>query len=178
MKCWTGLLVALTLAHPVAAEVTSASETGFDIALSETVAASPDAVYDALRNPSKWWNPAHSWSGDAQNLWLDAQAGGCFCEKLPGEGGARGSVQHGRVVMAQPGKLLRLSAALGPLQEQAVTGTLSWALAPADGGTGVTLTYIVAGQVRGGAAALAPAVDAVLAEQLGRLKAHLETPGG
>ena len=84
------------------------------------------SVYRELGQGRRWWDPAHTWSGSARNLKLEPKAGGCFCEKLA-DGG---SVQHGRVIFAQPGKLLRLEGALGPLQDMAVTGVLSFNLAP------------------------------------------------
>jgi len=165
-------LGALLLAAPAVAEVKSATDAGFEVARTETIAADPAAIYAALRTPNKWWNAEHTWSGDAANLWIDAQAGGCFCEKMPD----KGSIQHARIVAALPGKQLRLTGALGPLQAEAVTGTFTWDLKPVDGGTEVTQSYVVGGYVRTGASALAPAVDQVLGEQLTRLKAFIEAP--
>src|SRR5687767_3389952 len=86
----------------------------------------PAPAYRASTRIPAWWDPAHTWSGSAKNLSLEARAGGCFCEKL--EGG--GSVQHARVLFAQPGQMLRLEGALGPLQDMAATGVLSYTLAP------------------------------------------------
>jgi hypothetical protein len=60
----------------------------------------------------------------ARNLSLDRKPGGCFCERLPDGGG----VQHMRVVYTSPDKLLRLSGAIGPLQEAALVGSMSWKL--------------------------------------------------
>src|SRR3546814_2102070 len=86
-----------------------------------------------LRTPDKWWSAEHSWSGDAANFWLDSQAGGCFCEKLPGVAGM-GSVQHARILFAQPNAMMRLSGAFGPLQGEAVTGMLTIQIKPTDAG--------------------------------------------
>lgn len=168
-----GMMLAAAPAH---AEVQAVGDAGFAISHVVTIAAPPDAVYAALKMPAKWWNGAHSWSGDAANLWMDAQAGGCFCETLPGA--TRGSVEHGRIIYAQPGKLLRLTGALGPLQGEAVSATLSWELKPVDGGTQISQSYVVGGYARMGMAAIAPAVDQVLGEQLDRLKTFAETPAG
>ncbi|ODU22473.1 MAG: hypothetical protein ABS87_02030 [Sphingomonas sp. SCN 67-18] len=169
-------LLAVPAGAPALAEVEAVSEVGFSVVHVVTVPATPEAVYAALKMPAKWWGGAHSWSGDAANLWMDAQAGGCFCETLPGA--ARGSVEHGRIIHAAPGRLLRLTGALGPLQGEAVTGTLSWELSAVDGGTRISQSYVVGGHARMGMAAIAPAVDGVLGEQLDRLKAFIETPGG
>jgi hypothetical protein len=109
----------------------------------------------------------HTWSGAAGNLKLDPKAGGCFCEKLP-DGG---SVQHARVIFAQPGKLLRLEGGLGPMQDMAVTGILSFKLEPDGKGTRIRMTYRVAGMLTLPSAQLAPGVDQVMGTQLDRLRA-------
>ena len=67
---------------------------------------------------------------------LKPKPGGCFCEKLV-DGG---SVPHGREILAQAGKILRLESALGPFQAMAVTGERSFALAP--NGTGHRVTML------------------------------------
>jgi hypothetical protein len=81
------------------------------------------------------------------------------------------------VIYVDREKLLRLTGALGPLQEQALTGTLTWALEPAGEGTKLTATYRVAGhaEFEGGLPALAPLVDRVLGEQMERLRLYVET---
>lgn len=112
----------------------------------------------------------HSYSGNAANLSLQLRAGGCFCETLPQAHGEAGSVEHARVIYALPGKQLRLSGALGPLQAEAVTGTLNFDITPHARGARVTLTYVAGGYLRGGGAAIAPVVDKVLGEQLESLK--------
>ena len=50
-----------------------------------------------------------------------------------------------------------------------------WKLTESAGGTQVEWTYTVGGYMPGGLAAIAPAVDAVLAGQLQRLKQFIET---
>ena len=98
------------------------------------------------------------------------RAGGCFCEKL-----ARGgSVQHGRVVHADPEKLLRIDGALGPFQEMAVTGVLTFKLTPEGSGTRITMNYSVSGAIAMDTKKLAPGVDQVMAGQLARLKAFAD----
>jgi hypothetical protein len=79
-------------------------------------------------------------------------------------------VQHAQVVFAQPGKVLRLEGALGPLQDMAVSGVLTFALAPDGPGTRITMTYRVAGILTMDSAKLAPLVDQVMGIQLGRLR--------
>ncbi len=163
---------ALALATPATAEVKSVSAAGFEVENQVTVPVSPTEAYAAMARIGQWWPSDHSWSGAAANMNLEPRAGGCFCEALPESGG---SVEHGRVVFAQPGRLLRLRAALGPLQSEAVTGTLTFTFAPAEGGgTRIVMNYLVGGLIRGpGAEGFAPIVDRVNALQLDGLRAHL-----
>jgi hypothetical protein len=70
------------------------------------------------------------------------------------------------VIYARPGQQLRIAGALGPLQGEAVVGTLTWSLKAAGGGTEITQRYVVGGYVAGGADKYAGPVDQVLAQQL------------
>lgn len=157
-------LVAMTGAANAA--VSETRESGFRIEATVMVDGTPATTYRNLTRVGLWWDPAHTWSGAAKNLKLEPKAGGCFCEKLA-DGG---SVQHGRVIFAQPGKMLRLQAALGPLQGMAVSGVLTFSLAPDGPGTRVTMTYLVAGALTMDSAKLAPLVDQVMGIQLNRLR--------
>lgn len=163
------LTVAFGLASPVHADVKETRENGFVIETTLMSDSSPELVYRQLVKVAGWWDPKHTWSGSAKNLKLDPRAGGCFCEKLA-DGG---SVQHARVIFAQPGKLLRLEGGLGPMQEMAVTGILSFRLAPDGLGTRIRMTYSVAGTLSMESAKLAPLVDEVMGIQLGRLQAFV-----
>jgi len=161
------LSLAALAAGPAQAKVIDESDIGFTVAHTAQVAASPEDVWKMLRLPDKWWSKDHSWSGDAANFWLDSQAGGCFCEKLPGEaGGAMGSVQHARIIFAKPNELMRLSGAFGPLQGEAVTGTLTIQIKKTPTGSAIRFDYVVGGYMRFKVADVAPAVDKVLGEQL------------
>jgi uncharacterized protein YndB with AHSA1/START domain len=167
-------LIALA-ATPASAEVKSANETGFELSYEVMVAKSPEQVWAEIRSPARWWSKDHTYSGDAANLWMDAQAGGCFCEKLAD----KGSVEHARVIFAQPGKTLRLQGAFGPLQAHPVIGIMTFELKPADGGgTAISVSYVLGGRIGmdGGSGAIAPMVDKVLGEQVAGLKALLDAP--
>jgi hypothetical protein len=102
---------------------------------------------------------------------LDLQAGGCWCERW-GDGQ---SVQHGSVILVQPGRVIRLAAALGPLQELATSGVLTIVTTAQDGKTFLRMTYRVAGNADAGLEKLAPVVDQVIGTQYRRLKALAET---
>ena len=153
------------------ADVVDRSPAGFTVKTVVTIAASPERSFRALVDDiGRWWDASHTFSGDAGNLRLDARPGGCFCETLPKGGG----VAHAVVINVVPGELLRVTGALGPLQEHAVIGTLTLQFAAAGQGTTATLTYSVAGSFPGGLEKVAPAVDKVLGDQLQRLKAYVD----
>lgn len=159
-------------AGAVHGEVTSRSAAGFVVVHLLELPVSPQRAYRALTSEiSDWWDAEHSYSGEANGFSLDARAGGCFCEALP-DGG---SVEHMRVVFAAPGRLLRLSGGLGPLQGLGAGGVMDFALeADAEAGTLLRFRYTVGGYVPGGLEGMADAVDAVLAGQLARFAAHLQ----
>lgn len=148
------------------ARVSSNQAGGFTVSHVATVAASPTGIWAQMVHPELWWSKAHSWSGDAANLSLNVGPGGCFCEKLPGGGFA----EHARVIFAAPEKMLRLSGGLGPLQSEAVAGTLTMSLkADPAGGTVIDFAYVVAGAARFDLAEISAAVDGVIGEQHKRL---------
>jgi hypothetical protein len=66
-----------------------------------------------------------------------------------------------------------MSGALGPLQAEALTGTLTWSLRAVPGGTEISSVYLVSGHVRGDTSTYAAPVDAVLRDQLERLRLYL-----
>jgi uncharacterized protein YndB with AHSA1/START domain len=170
IRSLASLILVLPFAGPASAEVKSVSANGFEVATMATIAAPGDRVYAALGEVGHWWDPSHTFSRDAANLSMELRAGGCFCERLK-DGG---SVQHLQVVYAAPGQGLRLRGALGPLQTEGVDGTLNWTLKPGEGGTNVTVSYVLGGYVRSGMEQWAPKVDRMLDEQLQRLKSFVE----
>lgn len=170
-SCAVTLAAAVLACSPVRAftDVVDKGAGGFTLKTTVTVAAPPDRVFRALVDVGAWWSSDHTYSGDARNMSIAPVPGGCFCEKLPG-----GGVEHGRVLQVKPDALLRLDAALGPLQEMGVSGSMTWQVASAGGGSTVTMTYAVGGYAPGGLDAIAPLVDEVLSQQVQRLKAYAE----
>lgn len=167
-----GAAALLPLAAPAAAEIVQATPAGFDVKQVVTVDASITRTWTALLKPQSWWDHDHTYSDDSANLSLDPRAGGCFCEAIPE---SKGAVEHARIVYIQGPRMLRMNGAIGPLQAEAVMGTMTFKLDPETATTTrVTLEYIVGGYVRAGADTLAPKVDEVLATQLIGLKAAAE----
>jgi uncharacterized protein YndB with AHSA1/START domain len=167
----SALLVVSALAGPAHADTSNVSATGFISTFREEVKATPDEAWKAIVQLPRWWSDAHTYSGKASNLSLDAVAGGCWCERW-GDGN---SVQHGQVVLVQPGRVIRLNASLGPLQELAVNGVLTIVTSAQDGKTTLRMTYRVAGNADAGLEKLAPLVDQVIGTQYRRLKLLAET---
>lgn len=163
--------VLLGLTHLAAASIVSATDNGFEVLESASVAAAPKDVYARLVNIGAWWGKDHTFSGDADNLTLEAHPGGCFCERLPGGGG----VQHMVVAHVTPNQGLVLLGALGPLQELSVAGSMTITLTPAGTGTGISLRYRVGGYAGDGMKKWSGPVDGVLDEQLARLKRLIDS---
>ncbi|KHK90755.1 polyketide cyclase [Novosphingobium malaysiense] len=169
-----GLCVAAmgAVSVPAAAKVASVSDRGFVVQHLVEVPVAPDEAWATLLKPAEWWDSDHTWSGDAANLSIDPKAGGCFCEVLPNEtsprAAPRGSVEHMRVVYIERPRVLRMVGALGPLQGDALGGTMTIQLRPeADGEkTQLLLEYVVGGYSRTAFDKLAGAVDQMLGEQL------------
>jgi uncharacterized protein YndB with AHSA1/START domain len=167
-RCLTvALLVAI--AAPASAEVLDAAPNGFALKFVHDIGAPPAIVYRAITMVAKWWDPAHSFSGEPGSLSLDARAGGCFCERLPA-----GSVQHMLVVHADAPRRLILQGGPGPLASLGVAGAMEWVLTERAGSTHLKVTYNAGGYMPGGLAQLAPVVDGVFASQLARLKRFVE----
>jgi len=160
------LVLASMAGERARADVVSVGGNGFEIRETAHTAAPSDKVYAALLLPAHWWSSDHTFSGSAANLVLDARAGGCWCETLPGGG----SVEHLRVVYVSPGKTLRLRGALGPFQGLAVDGVMTWSVKSVDGGTDITFTYSIGGYAKDGFDELSKMTDHVLGEQMERLK--------
>lgn len=166
------LCAATMVSVPISAAVVSIGPSGFVVTHEVPVKASPGAVYDALTvKVGRWWNPEHTYSKDAKNLSIAAVPGGCFCEKFPDSGG----VQHMTVVYAAPGKALRMTGAIGPLQGSGLAGSMTWELAKTENGANLVVTYGIGGYMAGGFEKIAPLVDAMLGEQVERFKAFVET---
>lgn len=165
-----GLLLAL-LPLSAAAEIKDSSPSGFTLENSAEVNASPTQVWDAMiHRIGQWWPADHTWWGEAGNLSLEPRAGGCLCERA----GAR-QARHLEVVFVDPGRTIRMTGGLGPLQGMGLHGALEFRLAPREGGgTRITWWYRAGGYTPDDLSAFAPVVDRVQALQLDGLVKHLQ----
>ena len=182
---WSAALLATAVcaAAPLAAEVTRTTDNSFVSRNEVVVDASTKEVWLALISPATWWQSAHTWSGDAKNLTLTPQAGGCFCETIPevdepGRITLQGSVEHMRVVQAYPESALRMLGSLGPLQSEPVNGVLTIAISKVAVGTRIVFEYNVGGAMRYEIPVIAKAVDGVMAAQIAALAKPLGIVAG
>ena len=160
------LCIAL-LPPPAYAEVVQSAPDGALIEHHFQVRATPAEAWQSLIHPERWWPEDHTWSGSRGNLGLQPVAGGCYCETWSG-----GSVEHARVIMAVPGRLLRMRGALGPLQDMAVSGVLTARLEPNGHGTDAIVTYRLSGDASHKLDEFVPIVDAVIGQQFGAFAAY------
>jgi uncharacterized protein YndB with AHSA1/START domain len=171
-RCSLGTLALVVLSGTTAQSAPQVTQNGFLVKFEVHVNAPAAKVYDALvEQVGSWWNPEHTYSHDAKNLSIDARPGGCFCEKLPNGGG----IEHLRVVYVASPQVIRFSGALGPLQASGVAGSMTWKLTGGRDNTRLELSYSVGGFIQGGFEKIGPAVEAMLREQLDRLKLFIET---
>ena len=77
--------------------------------------------------------------------------------------------------MVNPTHMLRMTGGLGPLGLMGVDGNMTWEFEDDENSTRVRFTYAVGGYSASGLDEMAPAVDVVIGEALGRLKAYVET---
>jgi len=172
MKKYLVALVCMLMFAPAAfARVANAAPEQLTLEYKASVKAPPAKTWAALIDIAHWWSGNHTYSGSADNLALDVRAGGCWCEKLADGGG----VQHMTVLMAMPGKMLRLGGGLGPLQSAPVNGVMTWKIKPVDSGSEIAMSYLVAGSMPGGLDKVAAGVDQVLSEQFDRLQRLIDT---
>ena len=148
------------------AEIVASSDTHYVLRHEATSTLKPDALWRRLVTPASWWHPDHTYSGDAANLTLALEAGGSWREDWDG-----GSVEHGRVLLVQPGEVLRMAAPFGPLQAAGAytVWTISVRAADEGGGSVVVFDEVASGPPSASLAELAPAVDFVKSEAIARL---------
>ncbi len=166
-----GAIVAALAVSPAQAEVVDQKASSFVTRDSVTVSADLRETWLRLISPNKWWNEAHTFSGDSANLMLRPQAGGCFCETIPAKEdtsriGLAGSVEHMRVILAMPDQALRMRGALGPLQSEPVNGVLTVTIAETEKGTRIVFEYAVDGYMRYETGPISTAVDNVITQQM------------
>ncbi len=168
--CFFLVSLFLLVADQARSEVTAADEAGFQIKITKRAELSPRDTYQALTEINRWWLKAHTYTGQSSNLAMDFDRG-WFIENLP-DGGY---VRHMEIVFHQPGKMLRLTGGLGPLQPMGVHGAMTFELRAAGTATEIDFSYNVSGYAPAGLTGYAPLVDQVLGQQLDSLKSYCDS---
>jgi hypothetical protein len=159
-------IIALAMASPAGAVIVGADSHGFELRHGIDLPVPPAHALAAFAQWGAWWSKEHSYSGNASRLTLQLRPGGCLCETLDGGGG----VEHMRVALYQPGNRIVLTGGLGPLLFEATSGVMDVQVERTPAGSRLTLDYRAAGFARGNGTQLAVGVDAVLREQVERLR--------
>ena len=159
------IFLLIFLSHSIQAELVSADSNGFEVKIEKLVPVSQPTAYQQFINVGSWWNADHTWFGKSEDLYIEAKAGGCFCE-VSGDKQAL----HMLVSYVNPNKELRMIGGLGPLQAMGVHGGMVWKFEKVDNKTTkIVFNYKVVGRMEGGLDTLAPVVEKVLNLQLSGL---------
>ena len=163
------LLAAAVLAlcaTPAAAEVVARTADSFTLRFAEAADIEPDEIPGTLRGLSRWWDPAHTYTGSAANLSLDLTPGGCWCERFP-DGT---DFDHGRTVSVGSDRFV-FDAPFGPMRGKVTSARLTISWPAANDGWTPTWTMVVEGP---GIGAMADTVDAVMGNGYMRWLYYLE----
>lgn len=157
--------------HNIAtAQVVESSANGFLIQTSHELELNAERAYSAFVDGfSDWYDASHSYSGKAENLSLDLEKH-CMLERLS-DGGF---VRHMEIVFHQPGKLLRMTGGLGPLQGMGVSGAMTFTFSESAGKSKIEMAYSVSGADHLKLDKIAAPVNQVLNIQLGRFQKYCE----
>ena len=168
------ILIILSLAHfESKSDVVESSAQSFYLKIERLVPTTTEIAYKQFLNVDAWWNGDHTWFGEAAGLYIEPEAGGCFCERNGDQ-----SALHMIVSYINPGKEVRLIGGLGPLQGMAIHGAMSFRFLPvdktstSDAATRIVFEYKVMGA--SGLETLAEIVNTVQTMQLERLQASLD----
>lgn len=165
-----GLAGLIGAAHgaPASAQVVERSADHFALRYEIDLESPPEDMWTALQEIGLWWDGAHTYSGDAANMTLALEPGGCLCERMPD-----GTLfEHGRVRVADPGTGVLLDAPLGPLKDAATMAqwSIGWTGSAIGHGWTLVISYVVRGP---GVGAWAEGVDSVMRGQYGRYTHYL-----
>ena len=160
----TALLLA---AMPASAEVIARTADSFTLRFERRTEAPPAVIATLMGRPYAWWDGAHSYSGDAANLSVDMQVGGCWCEKLP-DGSA---FHHGTVLAIEEDRLV-FDAPFGPMHGKTTRADLVVAWSGPEGGRTLVWTLTVEGA---GLGAFADPVDGVMGAAFARFNQYVDS---
>ena len=160
------LIAAALVGLPASAEVVTATADHYTLRHEAVSELSVEETWERLIQPDTWWHPDHTYSGKAEHLWLNPNAGGPWMESWEGN-----AVEHGRILSILENKMLRLDAPFGPLQGMGVqvTWTITLEEDSETGRTKIVFDEVANGSSQSGLAQIAPAVDGVKQQAITRL---------
>lgn len=167
-----GLIVSFFIGAPAYAEIKQSAADHFVLRHEARKELAPAEIWQRLIDPASWWEDAHSFSGEADNLSLELKPGGFWREDWE-----EGFVIHGTLISLREGSQLRFDAPFGPLQAMGVRDIWTITIRPLENGTG---SLVIFDEVAMGASfqnldKIAPAVDRVKQEALESLvRSHLD----
>jgi hypothetical protein len=170
---FAGIMLSMFLLPGKEASATVVDSTwyGFTVSHEKTVKADGKVLFNVFcKEIGQWWDPEHTWFGNAENLYIQTYIGGGFGEQLE----SVRAVRHMEVIFLDYGKTIRLQGALGPLQQYPVMGIMTVEFKKEADSTRVSMTYSVGGYIPGGAAKFSGIVDQVLGIQFSRFLAYAE----
>lgn len=159
----TVLCAAGFLSSTAQAELKASAPDALIIQVKAEVPLDRDDAWARLLDVSSWWKSSHTYSGSADNMNIDAVAGGCWCELWSG-----GEVEHGRVVAVMPKEMIRFDAPLGPLQEMGVSTALTFTLSAGSrpDTTSIVVDFKISGSSLSGLDKFGAVIDGVISEQV------------
>ncbi len=160
------LLAAMVATTDARAEVVSRSADGFVLRFESGMETTPEDMIATVSELPKWWDGAHTYTSDNDNLSLAFEPGGCWCETL-----ADGTAfRHAEVVSITPDTVV-FDAPLGPLNGKATKADMTFHIADANADWRVSIDFAVEGP---GLGAMADGVNGVMEQAFGRYVHHLE----
>ncbi|MEM5518621.1 SRPBCC domain-containing protein [Henriciella sp. AS95] len=158
------IAAAAAICLPASAEIVAATSDHYTLRHEAVSSLSPEDMWERLLQPVAWWHPDHTYSGSADHLTLDPEAGGTWTENW-----GMNSVTHGTVLSIIEGESIRLDAPFGPLQGMAVNVVWTITIEPDGEGTRVIFDEIANGSSASALDQIAPAVDGVKQQAIDRL---------
>lgn len=160
------MLVVLMATATARAEVVARSADGFILRFAVPLETTAEDVATSIAAVPAWWDPAHTYTGDASNLSLAFEPGGCWCETMAD--GAE--FRHAEIVSITPDRVL-MNAPLGPLNGKATRAELTFSSTPGNRGRLVTIEFVVEGP---GLGTFADPVHGVMNGAFDRYVHHIE----
>ena len=140
-KCRLLFILVLSISYGYA-DPTPFAVGGFTITQEVVLPVSPEAAFDMMTGDiSGWWD--HHFAENPKALYVEPKPGGGFYEIFDDKGNG---AKHATVILADRGKKLRYDGPLG-LSGRAINDIVTYDYEKVEGGTKVTVTVNMSGQI-------------------------------